>query len=113
QLMRILADSELVDLTPNRNAFAECGVSPQQPPDNAGSNIQCARSTQDLGNNVVFNDVRAFRARMSIGAEIRYRVFTLNAAIHWDLKAPGDIDADVPDDLPRQWDFAVGLGATY
>lgn len=116
QLMWIVADSELVDLTPDRNAFAECGVSPAQPPQMANSNILCTNgpgSEQDLNNNAVFNDVRAFRARMSIGAEIRYRVFTLNAAIHWDLKAPGDIDADVPDDLPRQWDFAVGLGATY
>lgn len=116
QLMWIVADSELVDLTPDIDAFAMCGVAPGQPQVGDRSNIQCtggAGSTQDLGNNQVFNDVRAFRARMSIGAELRYRVFTFNAAIHWDLKAPGDIDADVPDDLPRQWDFSVGLGATY
>ena len=116
QLMWILADSELVDLTPNIDAFAQCGVSPERPPAMSTSNVVCTNgpgSERDLNNNVVFNDVRAFRARMSIGAEIRYRVFTLNAAIHWDLKAPGEIDPDVPDDLPRQWDFAVGLGATY
>lgn len=113
QLMWIVADSELVDLTPDRDAFAECGVAAEQPQAGDLSNIRCTGSTQDLGNNQVFNDVRAFRARMSIGAEIRYRAFTFNTAIHWDLKAPGDIDADVPDDLPRQWDFAVGVGATY
>ncbi len=113
QFLWIVADSELVDLTPERDAFAECMPSASQPMVGDSSTIRCNGSVQDLGNSVVFEDVRAFRARMVIGAELRFRVFTFSAAIHWDLRAPGEIDADVPDDLPRQWDFSVGLGATY
>ncbi len=113
QFMWILADSELIDPTPERDAIAECMPSFTRPPEGSTSNLICNGQSQDLGNNRVFDDVRAFRARMAIGAEFRYRLLTLSAVIHWDLIKPSEADSAMPSDLPRQWDFSFGIGTTY
>lgn len=119
QMLWILADSELVDLTPDRDAFAECAPvagpppapAPGEPP--AGSSIQCTGSGQDFSNNGLFPDVRAFRARMSLGFQLRYRIFTLLTSFQWDLRRPSDSDDAIPTGTPRQWTLNIGLGATY
>lgn len=120
QLLWILADSELVDLTPERDAFAECmpAAGPpvyRDPPDMSDtSTIRCTGgSAQDFGNDALFTDIRAFRARMSLGVQIRYRIFTTLLSFQWDVRSPGSTDDAVPQDLPRQWTLNIGVGATY
>lgn len=114
QLLWILADSELVDLTPERDAFAECMPDAGPPMMGDGSTIRCTGgSAQDFGNDALFTDIRAFRARMSLGFQLRYRIFTTLLSLQWDLRSPGSTDDAIPQDLPRQWTLNIGVGATY
>jgi len=112
QLYWIAADSELVDLTPDRNAFDEC--MPETGPPELGDEgtVRCTGSSQDFANNQLFPSIRAFRARMVVGVQFQYDVFTVAGSIQWDLRAPSSTD-DVPDILPRQWTVTTAAGVTY
>ena len=110
QVVWILADSELVDLTPDVDAFEMCRPTAGGPP---GLNCSIPNGGADFNNNDVFEQVRATRMRLAFGAQFQYEAFTFNGSFHFDLSKPNDADSDVPSDLPRQWSVAFGAGLTY
>lgn len=95
QYVWILADSELVDLTPQQDA-ASTG------------------SPHDYNNNDVFSQVRSSRIRGVIGAQGRYGVLTITGAVVFDLNQVDDPTSDEPNMmLPRQWTANFGLGLSF
>ena len=115
----IMADSELVDLTPDVDAFEAC--QPQTGPPSMGDTgtIRCARDPSDFNNNYVFPQLRALRWRLAIGLRYRYEHLVLSGAFQYDLQKPADADGDVRfvddagnpvNELPRQWTAFFGLG---
>lgn len=92
QVAFVVADSELVDLTPDASARID---------------------TNDRNNNVVFPSIRATRYRANLGIQGRFQVLTLSAGLVFDIVPPGDADGDIPKDVPRQWTFNAGVGLTY
>lgn len=117
QIGWIFADSELVDLTPERDAVAECNPDPFPPGDpmHTGSSTPpyCRGAPDDINNNVVFDSLRSMRARLFAGTQVRYEWFALTAAFSFDLMTPHELDAEVPAALPRQWQVDVGAGVSY
>lgn len=98
----VLADSELVDLTPQQDAMTG-GV-------------------DDYNNNYVFEQIRTTRLRGAIGIQGRYGVLTITGAFVFDLNqiddpVAGNEVAPTPEDaakmLPRQWTANFGLGASF
>ena len=110
QLNWVFADTELVDLTPERNAIRECDPDPENP---TPLRPQCRGDGSDIGNNTVFRSLRTMRPRLVFGAQGRYEVVTVNAAFSFDLLAPSDADSSLPTDLPRQWRLDVGAGLSF
>jgi hypothetical protein len=115
QLAWIFADSELIDLTPNIDAYDECR------PATSGDMSSCQRTEalpdgrmpgEDYNNNATFDQVRTSRFRLTFGVQGRYEAITLAASFSFDLVKPGD-DEDLPDDLNRQWVTTFGAGATF
>jgi hypothetical protein len=96
QLVWIFGDSEVVDLTPERSAFDECMPDPTPPMPGEDSTIRCAGggARDDFTNSTVFDEIRAFRARLAFGAQLRYQQFTGTASFQLDIVDPSD---DVPD----------------
>lgn len=119
QIMWIIADSELVDLTPERNAFDECnatpGPAPVPLPGETGGTIRCSGGSpvDDFNNNHVFPQVRSVRARLAFGAEVTYQRLTLSGTFHFDIAPPNDYDEDISEDLGRQWSVAFGTGVNF
>lgn len=130
QLAWIFADSELVDLTPDIDAFDEC-----LPASDAATTV-CSRPTpdrdgdgeadpvehpdgstywpgEDYNNNTTFDQLRALRQRLVLGVQGQYQALTLTASFAFDLQKPGDQDEEVPDGLPRQWSVAAGAGLQF
>lgn len=124
QLAWAFADTELVDLTPDRDAFAEC----DPVPDSTLSN-PCRPGTgsgADYNHNVVLPSVRTMRPRMVFGAQGRFEVFALTAAFSFDLLTPSEMDSSLPQPLrdpttaalirpgiDRQWRVDFGVGLVY
>ncbi|UJR80893.1 Hypothetical protein I5071_29430 [Sandaracinus amylolyticus] len=117
QVAWVFADSELVDLTPEVDAFHECNPDPIPPgePGHTGSDEPpyCRGSGTDFNHNVVFPSLRSTRVRLFAGSQVRYEWFALTAAFSFDLLAPSDLDESLPSDLPRQWRVDVGAGVSY
>jgi hypothetical protein len=109
QLAWIFADTELVDLTPGRDAFAECNPDPAP---TAGDPPFCRGDGSDFNHNVVFTRLRSMRARMFVGSQVRYEWFALTGAFSFDLLQPNELDSSLPE-LPRQWQVDVGVGVSY
>ena len=117
QLAWILADSELVDLTPEIDAFAECEPAPDS------TMTTCTRSTaipggrmpgQDYNNNTTFPKVRATRTRLALGVQGRYEQITLSASFAFDLQEPSTgSDELTNNDLRRQIQVTAGAGLTF
>ncbi|AKF06492.1 hypothetical protein [Sandaracinus amylolyticus] len=117
QIAWVFADSELVDLTPEVDAFRECDPDPIPPgvEGHTGSDDPpyCRGSGADFNHNVVFPSLRSTRVRLFVGSQVRYEWFALTAAFAFDLLAPSDLDESLPSDLPRQWRVDVGAGVSY
>ena len=113
QLSWIFADTELVDLTPERDQFTECDPDPMPPTDGSGSPPYCRGNPTDFNHSVVFDPVRSMRARLAVGAQARYEWFTLTGAFAFDLLTPHELDSSLPTALPRQWRVDIGAGLTY
>lgn len=113
QLAWIFADSELVDLTPERDAFNECNADPATPTDGSGAAPYCRGDGSDYNHNVVFPRVRSMRARAFAGLQVRYEWFALTGAFAFDLLTPHEMDSAMPRDLARQWQVDVGVGVSY
>lgn len=118
QWMWVFADSELVDLTPDVDAYGQC-----LPVAGGGCSLVGTLPTdadgitrvpgQDYNNNAVFEQVRATRSRLVLGVQGQYRAITLTGTFAFDVVPPSGADADNPEDLERQWSVAAGLGLTY
>ncbi|MCS6798088.1 MAG: hypothetical protein NZ898_06115 [Myxococcota bacterium] len=114
----IFADSELVDLTPDVDAWDECRPEP-------GTSGTCTRDPrtdplpdgrvpgEDYNNNAVFAQVRHTRTRLVLGVEGEYRALRLAGTFAFDVVPPEDADADAPRDLPRQWSVAASIGLGF
>jgi len=99
QYVWILADSELVDLTPQTDAR---------------SAMVSTSSPDDYNNNDVFSQVRSSRIRGVIGAQGRYGVLTITGAVVFDLNQVDDPTSEEPNRmLPRQWTANFGLGLSF
>ena len=107
----IIADSEVVDLTPGTAAGAECvprtpypcntdpslgpacrsnDICHQQsnscrPPDGT---FGCTGDVSDFANNVVFEPIRTVRAQLNLGVQARFQRFVMRASFGYDLVAP-------------------------
>lgn len=133
QLAWAFADTELVDLTPETDAFSMCDPSwdpddmtrPVGEPSPYASN-PCRNSGADYNHNVVFDSIRTMRPRMVFGLQGRYEVFALTGAVSFDLLTPSETDSSLPQPvrdpttsalvtpgIDRQWRFDFGLGLVY
>ncbi len=102
------ADTELVDLTPEVNAFADCDPVPGE------AEPMCrGPSSSDYNNNVVFDSIRTMRMRMIFGLQARYEVFTLTGAFSFDLVKPGEWDSSIPADIDRQYTIDAAFGLSF
>lgn len=120
QVAWVFADTELVDLTPDRDAFGECDPTTAAPGDpggpmgpNWGDAPYCRGDGTDFNHNVVFDRIRSMRARMFLGTQLRYEWFAFTGAFAFDLMTPHELDASLPADLPRQWRVDLGIGISY
>lgn len=130
QLAWAFADTELVDLTPERDAFTECA--PSTTPGSAGGSPSayasnpCTGSGADYNHNVVLPSIRTMRPRMVFGLQARYEVFALTGAFSFDLLTPSEMDSSLPQPLrdpttaalvrpgiDRQWRVDFGIGLMY
>ena len=68
QIAWVFADTELVDLTPERDAFAECDPDPSPM---GGEPPYCRSDGTDFNHNVVFPSLRSTRARLFFGSQLR------------------------------------------
>lgn len=105
------ADTELVDLTPNVDAWRLCD--PPPPDATTGSRVACRGDASDFNNNGVFRSIRTIRPRMILGAQARYEIVTVNAAFSFDVLTPHEADSNLAASLPRQWRLDLGLGFSY
>jgi hypothetical protein len=125
--------SGVVDLTPGgpsadskpprADAFATCvpdtevdGPVQLEPPDVAPNGEPCAEAGAgaDFAHSVTFDPVSQIRVRAFAGAQLRYDMFLLQLALHYDLASPGMAASTRQyggSDLPRQLAFNVALGA--
>ena len=110
------ADSESVDLTPEVDEWAACNANPNLSPSTddmwALPTPACRGDGSDFANETEFAQFRAFRSRMVLGFNLRYQIFQIGAAIHWDLRSPTE-DADVPIGTERQYNVTVLGGVWY
>ncbi|HJL19683.1 MAG TPA: hypothetical protein RMH99_28735 [Sandaracinaceae bacterium LLY-WYZ-13_1] len=112
QVAWVFADSELVDITPGTGAFEECNPDPRTPEEGFGPPPYCRGGGGELNYNVVFPSLRSTRVRAGGGFQLRYEWFTILASFLFDVAKPSELDGDLPEDLPRQWQVDVGLGLT-
>jgi hypothetical protein len=112
QVAFVFVDSELVDLTPETTAFEACSPDPRTPTDGFGSPPYCRSDGSELNTNVVFPSLRSTRVRFGGGLQIRYEWFTLLSSFLMDAVTPAELDGDLPEDLPRQWQVDLGVGLT-
>jgi len=116
QLAWTFSDTELVDLTPDRNSFALCDPEPGETVPTSGETVPTCRgggAGDDYNNNVVFDSLRTMRMRMIFGLQARYEVFTLTGAFSFDLVKPGEWDTSIPADIDRQYQIDVGFGLSF
>ena len=131
QTVMVDVESGVVDLTPgatglesqtvNPDAFGNCRPDPRadggagEPPDVAPNGQPCreAGAGADFAHSVTFDPVTQTRVRAFVGAQLRYDMFLLQLALHYDLVAPG-VAAPTHrygEQVPRQLAFNVALGA--
>lgn len=116
QLFWIMADSEVVDLTPDVDAYGACMPATGRPESMTPAQLPpfgCGGDPSDLENNRSFAELRAFRSRLAFGLNGRYRYLHLGLTFHVDLRNPSSADADVPDGVQSQWDLTASIGARY
>jgi hypothetical protein len=138
QLLRIDAESSFLDLTPGRDALAECGYVganlpgvPAAPDGSAGGfdgTPQCsAGSSADFANAGSFGEAEIFRHRVLVGLSYRKELLRLGAELITDLLPPdaAQSDAGVAGSLscegaegecrpsPRQVTLVLQVGAVF
>jgi len=115
-LLLIRGSTGRVDLTPDVDGLAECLPAPDQP------GLACTLDPntplpddrqvgQDLRNEVRFQELSAARWRLALGLRVGWNAVLARVAFSLDLLAPGELaGAPVPNDAPRQWSLAIGVG---
>lgn len=111
QINWVFADTELVDLTPNVDAYRLCN--PTVPDATTGSRINCQGDPSDFNNNTVFRSIRTMRPRIVLGAQARYEIITVNLAFSFDVVRPRDADSSLSESLPQQWRLDLGAGFSF
>lgn len=117
QLFWLNADSEVVFRTGEtetaaNNAWRRC----QQDPNDWNVSLPCENDLTGIDQQqTVFNTIRTFRARMTLGFQLRYDYFTFASSIQWDVRPP---ELDIPDvvgtvSTGNQWTLNLGLGLSY
>ncbi len=117
QRLIILADSTIIDATPNVDALNQCGyqgtdqfgqpkcanklTTPSGPIDNNG----------DFNNNITFNKVRVHRNRGIVGLNYRYELLYLAGQFATDITNPADENPDIVGD--RQWTLSFEGGGFF
>lgn len=113
----LFADSDLVDLTPEIDAFDACRPAPghQLPgPGVPAATVACRGAGLDYANAVAFRSVRRFILRASAGAEVRYRGFVIHGALSYDVLAPtAESENTRLPSLSRQLAASIGLGIAF
>lgn len=120
QTLLVRAESGVIDLTPEVNAFAECqplpGHQPASPSGDPGATVVCTQDGSDFENNAVFQPVSQTRARLVLGGELSYEWFTMATSLAFDLIAPdvvANVSAGRDPSHARLFAFNFALGARY
>ncbi|MCA9601827.1 MAG: hypothetical protein R3A78_06950 [Polyangiales bacterium] len=112
----VIASTDVVDLTPDVNAVAECQ------PDPSVSGTSCTFSGtlpdgrvpgQDFNNQAKFADYRATRMRLTVGAEARFAAFLLSGTFAFDLVPADALSGGVPSGVARQWTAMLATGVHF
>jgi hypothetical protein len=115
QRLFIFGDSNIVDLTPNTDALAQCGYQGNDPvkgtPVCANKLSTGADNNSDFNNNQTFQKVRLHRHRGFVGMNYRYELIYLGAQFIFDLTKPGDENPGIVGD--RQWTLSLEAGAHF
>lgn len=107
------ADSGLVDLTPDVDAYDECR------PDPAAATGACTRTGplpsgrqpgEDYNHTATFDSFRAFRLRATLGLRGQYELLVLSGSFSIDVLEPGQLSDDVPESVGRQWTASLSAG---
>lgn len=113
----LFADSDLVDLTPETDAFDACRPAPGHQLPGSGvppATVACRGEGLDYANTVAFRSVRHFLLRVSAGAEVRYRSFVIHGALSYGVLAPtADSETTRLPSLSRQLAANIGLGIVF
>ena len=101
QWLHIWGDSGTIDLTPNTDPLAQCGYAghnnPATPDPDKGSydgQPVCSGSSADFNNNVVFDNVRLQRHRITFGVQLQYQMVHFGFSALTDLMAPDAVNTD-------------------
>jgi hypothetical protein len=120
QTLLIRAESSVIDLTPEVNAFAACEPLPgHQPGGSSGApaaTVVCTQDGSDFENNAVFQPLSQTRLRLALGGELRHEWLTMATSFTFDLLAPG-VEAAVSNgrdpNHARLFAFNLALGVRY
>lgn len=104
QLLRIDADSAWLDLTPGRDALAECGYAGANVPGAPGGSdasgapdgtpVCVAGSSADFANAGSFGEAEIYRHRVLVGLSYRKELLRLGAELITDLLPPDAAQSD-------------------
>jgi hypothetical protein len=101
QWLHIWGDSGTIDLTPNTDPLTQCGYlghnNPATPdPSKTAYDGQpyCTGSSADFNNNVVFDNVRLQRHRITFGMDLRYQMVVIGLSALTDLASAADVNTD-------------------
>lgn len=114
QLLWIFADSEVVDLTPEIDAYSDClpnqmtGQCTRDPASPALQTPYVRQPQDDYTNSTTFESLRYGRQRLFFGAEGRYGVLRLTLAAGFDVAAP-----DPEQNAEGQFTFQMGAGLVF
>jgi hypothetical protein len=115
QRLIILADSNVVDSTPNVDALAQCGFAGLDPVSGAPA---CrnklpngADASSDFANNFRFDKVRVYRNRGMLALNYRYEFMWLGSQVAVDLTEPSDENPQLVG--KRQWTLSFEGGVHF
>jgi hypothetical protein len=120
QTLLVRAESSVIDLTPEVNAFAECqplpGHQPLPPDGGPGATVVCTGDGSDFENNAVFEPVSQTRLRLVLGGEVVHEWFVAGTSLAFDLLAPTVTAPVIGNRDPhhaRLFAFNLSVGARY
>jgi hypothetical protein len=120
QRLIILADSTVVDLTPNVDPLQQCGYQGQNPQDGTPTcsktlttNTGQIQNDGDFNNNVTFHKARIHRWRGLAGLTYRYEILYLAGQFAMDIEDPATENADLGISGARQWTVSLEAGVFF